>query len=135
MLSLYYHVYDSYANRNLFVLPQLILWPQELWYSKESKALRIGSLKYLASDYNLIGYARFYQEEQIIVLVNNNQHEIIKEISIWECGVPKNCQMEQLLMTSADGYTTNKQLHEVKTGILHMILPKTSATILRHQND
>lgn len=93
-----------------------------------------GSTKYVEADYNVIGYGRFTREAQSLILVNNNDHEITKEISVWYLGIPKECTMTRLLMTSADGYTTEAKEYPVVAGKIKVALPTTSALILRHEN-
>ncbi len=102
---------------------------------KESNAFLYGSLKYLASDYNLIGYVRFCDRDHYIIIVNNNDHEIEREFSVWESGIPKRCQVEQIMMTDDTGYTTKVMPHSVLAGKLKLKLPKTSVTILRHREE
>ncbi|MDE7179092.1 MAG: glycoside hydrolase family 13 protein [Lachnospiraceae bacterium] len=93
-----------------------------------------GSTKQVEADYNVIGYGRFTREAQSLILVNNNDHEITKEISVWYLGIPKECTMTRLLMTSADGYTTEAKEYPVVAGKIKVALPTTSALILRHEN-
>ncbi len=93
-----------------------------------------GSTKYVEADYNVIGYGRFTREGQSLILVNNNDHEITKEISVWYLGIPKECTMTRLLLTSADGYTTEAKEYPVVAGKVKVALPTTSALILRHEN-
>ena len=38
---------------------------------KEERPLRKGSIKLLLADYNILAYARFQEDEQIVVVLNN----------------------------------------------------------------
>ncbi len=102
---------------------------------KESDAFLYGSLKYLASDYNLIGYVRFCDRDHYVIIVNNNDHEIEREFSLWESGIPKECEVEQIMLTDDTGYTTKVKPHVVDAGKLRLKLPKTSVIILRHREE
>ena len=102
---------------------------------KESDAFLNGSLKYLVSDYNLIGYVRFCKDDHYVIVVNNNDHEIEKQFSIWEAGIPRECNLEQIMLTKDDGYTTEIVEHPVNGGRINLKLPKTSAIILRHRKE
>lgn len=102
---------------------------------KESNAFLYGSLKFLASDYNLIGYVRFCDMDHYVIIVNNNDHEIVKEFSIWEAGIPKNCELEQIMLTDDGGYTTEIKKYSIQGGKLTLTLPKTSAIVLRHREE
>ena len=100
---------------------------------KESEAFLSGSLKFLLSEYNMIGYTRFYKDEHYIIVINNNSHEVEKEFSVWETGIPKECQVEQIMLTEDAGYTTEIKIHDVVAGKLKLKMPKTSAIVLRHR--
>ena len=97
---------------------------------KEYPELRTGSIKPVVSDYNLLGYARFTKEGQTVILINNNDYPLEKDISVWQVGTPKVGKMETLLQTAEEDYTLGGPIYELHAGKLHIILPKTSATIL-----
>lgn len=100
---------------------------------KKYKEFLTGSLKYMVADYNVIGYGRFNKQAQNVILVNNNYHEITKEITVWEIGVPRETKMYSLLMTTEEGYTTEPVEYPVVNGRITVTLPKTSAIILHHE--
>lgn len=101
---------------------------------KTCKELLTGSLKHVISDYNVIGYGRFNKEAQTLVVVNNNDTAMVKEISVWELGVPRTCTMEQLILTTKDGYTTKKVQFPVVSGRVLIHLAPKSGIVLRHVN-
>ena len=101
---------------------------------KEHKEFLTGSLKYIESDYNVIGYGRFTRQAQSVILVNNNDHEITKEMSVWYLGIPKECTVKQLMLTTAQGYTTEEKEYPVIAGKVTVTLPATSAIILRYED-
>lgn len=100
---------------------------------KSHQEFLTGSTKYVEADYNVIGYGRFNREAQSLILVNNNDHQITKELSVWYLGIPKECTMNRLILTSADGYTTQAKEYPVIAGKIKIDLPATSAIILRHE--
>ncbi len=99
---------------------------------KESPAFKIGSLKYLAGDYNLIGYVRFYEDEHYVVIVNNNENEMERDFSVWESGIPMECNLTRVMLTGPDGFTVEEEEIPVTAGKIHIKLDKTSAIILRY---
>ena len=99
---------------------------------KQNKEFLTGSLKYLDADYNVIGYGRFTSGQQSVILINNNSYEIVKEISVWYLGIPKECVLKSLIFTDVDGYTTESKEYPVISGKLKITLPPTSAIILQH---
>ncbi len=92
-----------------------------------------GSLKYLDADYNVIGYGRFNREGQSVILVNNNDYEITREVSVWYLGIPKECVLNCLMLTSWKDYSTEPKKYPVISGKVKVTLPATSAIILRHE--
>ncbi len=100
---------------------------------KSHKEFLTGSLKYLCADYNLIGYGRFTRESQSVILVNNNDYEVTKEVSVWYLGIPKECVLSCLILTMAEGYSTESKQYPVISGKVKVTLPATSAIILRHE--
>ena len=101
---------------------------------KTCKEFLTGSLKHMDGDYNVLGFGRFTRQAQSLIVVNNNDHEIIKEFTVWYLGVPMECTMKQLLLTTADGYTTEEKEYPITAGNVTVTLPPTSAIILRYEN-
>lgn len=101
---------------------------------KTCKEFLTGSLKYMEGDYNVLCYGRFTRQAQSLVVVNNNDCEITKEFSVWYLGVPMECAMKQLILTTADGYTLEGKEYPVISGNVTVTLPATSAVILRYEN-
>jgi len=101
---------------------------------KNHEEFLTGSIKQLVSDYNVIGYGRFNQKAQNVILVNNNNYEITKTIAVWEIGVPREGKMLALLLSTEDGFSTEPVEYEVKAGKITVTLPKTSAIIIHRDN-
>lgn len=99
---------------------------------KQNRELLTGSLKFMQADYNVIGYGRFNKKDQIAVLVNNNDYEITKELSVWHLGTPKEGVMTRLMLTTAEGYTAERKEYPVLSGKVTVTLPPTSAIILKY---
>lgn len=99
---------------------------------KENRELLTGSFKHLVGEHNIMGYGRFNKYAQTVVIVNNNDHEVTKEITVWYLGIPKECIMKQLMLSHNGGFTTEEQEYFVKSGKITVTLPPTSAIVLRH---
>ncbi len=102
---------------------------------RENKELRKGSLKYMDEDYNYLAYGRFTREEQSVVLINNNAHEITRTVTVWEVGTGREGCMVQLIATTEDGYTTEAAEYPVHGGKIQITLPKTSAVVLKYRGN
>ena len=102
---------------------------------KQNPEFLKGSLKYILEDYNVIGYGRFTKDSQSVILVNNNDHEVTQSLSVWYIGIPKECMLKQLLITTAEGFSTVSKEYPVVAGKVKITLPATSAVILQHISD
>ena len=99
---------------------------------KGNREFLTGSLKYVEADYNIIGYGRFNRQEQSLILVNNNHHDVTKEISVWHLGTPKEGSMKRLMLTTASGFDTEEMEYPIIKGKVKVTLPPTSAIVLKH---
>lgn len=102
---------------------------------KQNEELKTGSLKYVDGDYNIIAYSRFNESDRCVVIVNNNDHEICKEFSVWDSGVLRECVMQRLILTTEDGYTLEPCEYPVVSGKVKVQLPKFSAIVLKHADE
>lgn len=100
---------------------------------KEHEEIRTGSLKYIDGDYNVLGYGRFNRRAVTAVMVNNNDHEITREVSIWHLGIPKESVVKRLMLTTENGYNVAECEYPVVGGKITLTLPKTSAIILHYE--
>lgn len=100
---------------------------------KRNREFLTGSIKYMAADYNVVGYGRFNRQEQSIILVNNNDYEITKELVVWYIGIPKEATMKQLILTTAQGYCVEEKEYPVISGRVKITLPATSAIVLKYE--
>lgn len=100
---------------------------------KENKVLLCGSLKIMNTAYQVLSYGRFDENEQVIVALNNGTEETTLKIPVWECNVPLECELEQLMLTAERYYSIGVLSHPVKGGWLTLTLPGTSAIVLRHR--
>ncbi len=97
--------------------------------------IRSGSLKFIDKGYNFLAYGRFTREGQTVVLINNNDTPLTKEISIWELGTHRTGKMKVILQTTEEGYVLDGPEYPLKTGMLTITLPPVSATVLRFQEN
>ena len=90
-----------------------------------------GSLKFLLTEYNCLAYGRFDEKEQIIVVFNNNVQERELTVKVWPAGVGMNQRMTRIFYTHADGFTEEPEEYQVERGEVKLLLPRTSAVVLR----
>ena len=102
---------------------------------KENDELRRGSMKYMDGKYNYLAYARFHRKGQCVILINNNDHELTKSVTVWEAGIPRKGNMITLIQTDENGYTLEQKKYEIVSGKITITLPKTSGTILKYKKE
>ena len=91
---------------------------------------RTGSIKMVDSDYNFLAYGRFDRKEQFLILINNNNHDIHRTLTVWEIGTNRSGRMRTVFRTGRDGYTMTGEEYDLTGGMLDIVIPPESATIL-----
>ena len=102
---------------------------------RQNQEFLTGSLKHLAEGYQIIGYGRFTKDAQSVILINNNDHEVTQDLVVWYLGMPKECILKQLIITTAEGFSTERKEYPVIAGKVDITLPPTSAVVLQHVSD
>ncbi len=100
---------------------------------KENQEILTGSLIYIDRDYNVLGYGRFAGGAVTAVLINNNDYEVTRNPELWTLGVPRESVVSRLMLTTAEGYTTEPCDYPVSDGRITVTLPKTSAVVLKYR--
>ena len=98
---------------------------------KEVKPLRKGSIKLLYADYNVLAYARFQEDEQIVVVLNNSKELKQITVPVWLSGIHKEGRMKRLIYTYEEGYTTAYDEYIVENGEIVLNMGRHSAAVLK----
>lgn len=98
---------------------------------KEEKPLRKGSIKLLYADYNVLAYARFQEDEQIVVVLNNSKELKQITVPVWLSGIHKEGRMKRLIYTYEEGYTTAYDEYIVENGKIVLNMGRHSAAVLK----
>ena len=96
---------------------------------KENPALIRGSYKNIYADYNILAYARFYNDNSVIVIINNNDGEREISVEAWQAEILDGDYVEQVMFTMRDGHSCDIIQHEVPSGILTVKLPEYSSAV------
>lgn len=97
---------------------------------KEHPALRTGSLNILVWKENIFSFARFNQEEQIVVIINNRSELAEVTVPVWRAEVPVKGRMKRLMYSYEDGYTTAYEEYLVQDGEVVVNMGAYSALII-----
>ncbi len=98
---------------------------------RENPELRTGSLRKLLGEPGLIAYARFNKRGTTVVVINNNEAPRECDLSVWECGVPMECEMKRVLLTTDVSFFTETRMIPVSGGRIHVSLPPTGGIVLK----
>ncbi|MBQ9631808.1 MAG: alpha-glucosidase C-terminal domain-containing protein, partial [Lachnospiraceae bacterium] len=97
------------------------------------EALRVGSFLFLETGRNLVCYARFTEDEQMVVAINSGTDSMKVTLPVWEAGVPNNCEMEQIMITSDMGHSIMPVRRTVEGGRLAITLKPYNSVVLRYR--
>lgn len=99
---------------------------------KNFPVLKSGSVLCLHGDYNVLAYARFTQEEQLIVVFNNNEAERVVQIPVWTAGVDQRTFLRRVFFTDEAGFNETVMLQiPVEFGKITVTLPAFSSAVYR----
>ncbi|MDD6037510.1 MAG: alpha-glycosidase, partial [bacterium] len=100
---------------------------------KREKALRTGSFKMLWGEYGYLAYARFTRTEQLVVLINNsNEVKDVKQ-KVRDAGIPFECELDRLMITSEEGFSFAPIRYPVSGGKIEVVMPAHSAAIFKRR--
>ncbi|MCM1025085.1 MAG: glycoside hydrolase family 13 protein [Roseburia sp.] len=98
---------------------------------RENDELRTGSIKHVDGDYNFLAYGRFHRKGQCLIVVNNNDYSLERQIFVWELGTPKHGVMRALVWTDGDGFSEGQEF-PITGGRIQIKLPATCAAVLKY---
>ena len=104
-----------------------------IFLHRKSEALRVGSFLFLETGRNLVCYARFTEDEQMVVAINSGTDSMKVTLPVWEAGVPNNCEMEQIMITSDMGHSIMPVRRTVEGGRLAITLKPYNSVVLRYR--
>ena len=102
---------------------------------KTCSEFKTGSIKYVGEDYGYIAYGRFNNDGQSVVLINNSDNEITKDIGMWTMGIAKDATVQRIMITDDYGYNDTPVDYKLDGGHITVTLPKHSGMILRHRGE
>ncbi len=99
---------------------------------KENIALKLGSLTFLKNDFGILSYARWYKDNLIIVILNNNNEGVDFTIPVWKVSDIDIMKFEELIYSSMTGYSLSSRKLDVINGFMELKLDSKSCAVLRH---
>ncbi len=96
-----------------------------------NEVLKSGCIHALTWAQDMLAYARFTEEDQIVVVMNHADKHRVVEVPVRNAEVPLNAKMERLMYTYRDGFTTMEDEYHVKNGVLYLNMGANSALVVR----
>ena len=100
---------------------------------RRSQALRRGSILMLTKEKDLIAYARFWGEEQIVVVVNCGNYNREVSVPVWRAEVAPGSSMARMIYSYDSGYIGEFEEYYVKEGCIHLVMGACSAIVLKNK--
>lgn len=97
---------------------------------KENDAFRTGSFRFLDSEDQFLCYARFNRKQQFVIIVNNDDQERSKKLSVLSAGISRFSALRQLIVTTENGYSLMPAYYTLDQGELSITMQRKSAVIL-----
>lgn len=98
---------------------------------KMEKPLKEGSLKMLYWEDHILSFARFQDDSQVVVVVNNSEELREVTVPVWPAQVPITARMERLIYSYEEGYTTEYDEYLIEDGELVLNMGRHSAVVMR----
>lgn len=100
---------------------------------RRNLALRKGSIKMLKYEHEFLAYARFWGDEQIVVVINMAKELREVQIPVWLAEVKEGSSMARLVYSYDEGYIGEFDEYAVKNGMISLIMGKESALVLKNK--
>ncbi|MBR5896698.1 MAG: alpha-glycosidase, partial [Lachnospiraceae bacterium] len=97
---------------------------------KENFELKSGSLVKLLSENYALSYARFSRDTCVVVIINRDEAERTFTVPVWQAA-PVSERLEQIILSTREGYSIDRRVHNLDGGSLVITLPPVSGVVLR----
>lgn len=115
----------GHENRDL-----IDLYRDLIWIHRGNEAFRTGSFRFLDSEDQFLCYARFNRQQQFVIVVNNDDTERSRQLSVVGAGMPAEGMMRRVIVTTENGYSLMPQYYSIKQGKITIVMQRKSAVIL-----
>ena len=80
----------------------------------------------------ILSYGRFTAKSASVIILNNNKKEKEITLDLKPLGIPKDCVLERLILTTEDGFDIKKEALKVREWTLTLTMPAYSSVVLRY---
>lgn len=101
---------------------------------KNSKALKIGSVKPLLAEEHLIAYGRFYGDDIKVVIINSKPEARDVRIPVWTLGIGANERLVRIMLTNDKKYNIGQVKYTCDNGYLSLRVDPVASVLLSREN-
>lgn len=98
---------------------------------RRNPVLRFGSTKILKAENEVLAFARFDEEDQMLTVINMSEKEQMVKLPVWTANVPMDGMMERLMKITEERYNVGCIQYGVKDGMLELRMDPMSCKVLR----
>ncbi len=106
---------------------------KELIKIHKCDAIRLGSLIFLHFEHGVISYGRFYNNEKLIVILNNESKSKTLSIPVWRMNILSDSQIIKLISTGVNTFSMGNEAYAVSDGFITIKMGAFSSVILKAQ--
>lgn len=111
----------------------LAFYREMIQIHKTHKVLKKGSLRMLKTDYALLAFGRFEEDEQIVVILNNSDKIREVTVPVWPAEVKDGTKMIRLIYSYDRGYVREIDEYNVVDGKVSLMMGRYSAIVLKNE--
>ena len=112
---------------------KMIAWHRELIRLRRvCPELRLGSVREIHSEKGLIAYGRFSAKVASLIVINCNAYALTRDFPLRRLGVPAECTMQRVLISTAEGYRADAVDRHVTGCTLTLTVPPSAALLVRY---
>lgn len=98
---------------------------------RRNPVLKFGSTKILKAEKEVLAFARFDNENQMLTVINMSDKEQIIKLPVWTANVPMTGVMERLMKITEDRYNVGRIQYAVNDGMIELRMDPMSCKVLR----
>ena len=98
---------------------------------KRNSVIKTGSTKIFAEEKELLAFARFNDDAQVITVINLSDEERVVEIPVWAANVPMDCRLQRVMKINQNLYNVGRVRYKVTDGILKVRMDAMSCKVFK----
>lgn len=98
---------------------------------RRNPVLRTGSTKLMIAEGELIAFARFDEEDQILTIINMSDEERTIQLPVWSVNMPMECIVTRIMKISGGRYNVGNIQYAVTDGMLELTMEPFSCKVLK----